>query len=122
MWIALLADAIPIPQQTVAGKLARIMRQADVNVPSIASPVVDAVRDDHAVCPTGKVMIERLERLATADSSGSKEFSHSVLRFGVHRKTRIASRLIGLDQLGDPQELRVTVRRSTTRQDFMNLP
>jgi hypothetical protein len=111
MWIAMLADAIPIPLQTVAGKLARVVRQADVDVATVACQIVNAMRDERAVCPTGKVMIERLERLARADSSSSKEFSHSLLRFGVHRKARIASRLIGLDQFGDPQKLRVTILR-----------
>jgi hypothetical protein len=52
--IALLANAAPIPKQTVAGKLAGIVRKADVDMSPIADRVVDAMRNDHAAAQLGK--------------------------------------------------------------------
>ena len=44
----LLANAIPILLNTVAGKLRRVVRQAKVHMPTIANRIVNAVRNQHA--------------------------------------------------------------------------
>jgi len=64
VWVALFANTIPAPLKAVGGELARLMRQAQVDVPAIAEQIVDAVGNHFPVGPTGKVMIEGVERIA----------------------------------------------------------
>ena len=40
------ADAVPVPAETVAGELAGVLAQADVDVPAVANQVVNAVGND----------------------------------------------------------------------------
>jgi hypothetical protein len=60
--ISLLADPVPVPGKTVAGELAGVVPQADVDVASQMHVIVNSVRDHHAVGPTGEVMIKRRKR------------------------------------------------------------
>ena len=69
MRIAPLSDAIPIPFDTVAGKLGSVVRETNVDVPPIAKRIIDTVRDDHALGPTWEVMVERLEGSAATNSA-----------------------------------------------------
>ena len=43
--ITLLANAVPIPAKAVARKLAGVVGQAEVNMPAVADPIVNAVRN-----------------------------------------------------------------------------
>lgn len=58
--VALFANAIPVPMQAVGGELARIVTEADVDVTHIASNVIDAMRDQFSIGPTGEIVIEGL--------------------------------------------------------------
>ena len=58
MRIALLANAIPVPEEAVAGKFAGVMQESQVNVATIAERIRDAVWDQHPIGPRRKVMIE----------------------------------------------------------------
>ena len=91
-----------MPKQTVASKLAGVVRQTDVDMPTVANRIVDAMRNDHAVRPTRKVMIERLERFAAADPSGSVELAQAFFCLGVDGEIGISGGLVFVDQLGDP--------------------
>ena len=111
-----------MPKQTVASKLAGVVRQTDVDMPAVANRIVDSMRNGHAVRPTRKVMIERLERFAAADSSGSIELAQAFFRFGVDGEIGISGGLIFVDQFGNPYELNVTVGRGTAGNNFADLP
>lgn len=120
--VTLLPDAVPVPKQTVASKLAGIVRQPDVDVSAIANSVVDSMRDDHAVRPTGKIMIKRPEGRAGTDSPGPEQPAQVFFGLGVHGKTRIPSEFILVDQLRNLHELCIAVRRGAPGQDFVDFP
>ena len=65
-----LAHAVPRPAKTVTRKLAGVVRQADVDLPTVADSIVNTVRNQHAVGPTGTIMLEGAKRLAAADAPG----------------------------------------------------
>ena len=67
--ITLPADPIPIPAKAVAGEFTRVMRQADVDMAAVHLWVEDTVRNDDAIRPGRKVMVERLEGLVAANST-----------------------------------------------------
>src|SRR3989442_12475003 len=98
------------------------MRQAEVHMPTVAHPIVNAVRNQHAVGPAGKIMIEGVKRLRAADSTGPKKFAEMLFRFGVNRKRGIAGFFVFRDQIVDPLKLRIAVWRVTTSEVFPNLP
>src|SRR2546425_6092440 len=104
------ANTVPIPAKALTGKLARVVRQATVDRPTVAHPIVNTVRNEHAVGPTGKIMIEGMKRLSTTHSTGPKELTQMLFRFGVNRKTGITSYFVLSDQTGDPLEWRIAVR------------
>ena len=83
--ITLLANAVPIPAKAVARKLAGVVGQAEVNMPAVADPIVNAVRNQHPLGPAGKIMIERVKRLATAAAPGPKQLAEVLFRFRVFR-------------------------------------
>ena len=82
--ITLLANAVPIPAKAVARKLAGVVGQAEVNMPAVADPIVNAVRNQHPLGPAGKIMIERVKRLATAAAPGPKQLAEVLFRFRVN--------------------------------------
>src|SRR5438552_18917349 len=75
-----LPNTIPIPAEAVTGKLARIMRQAEVNMPPVTHPIVNPVRNQHAVGPAGKIMIEGMKRLCAAHAPGPKQLAQVFFR------------------------------------------
>src|SRR5438128_2739762 len=77
------ANTVPIPAKALTGKLARVVRQAKVDMPTVAHPIVNTVRNAHAVGPTGTIMIEGMKRLSPAHSTGPQELAQMLLRFGV---------------------------------------
>ena len=77
--IALLSNPVPIPTQTVTGEQAGVVRQSNVDVSTIANAVVDPMRDDHAVGPTGKVMIECVEGPVGANPTGPEQVAQMLL-------------------------------------------
>src|SRR6266446_6653502 len=113
-----LANAIPIPAETVTRKLARIVRQAEVDMPPVAHPIVNTVRNQHAVGPAGKIMIEGVKRLCATHATGPKQLPQMFFGFGVNRKIGIAGGLVLRDQAGDALELRITVRGVTAGEVF----
>src|SRR5262245_20239896 len=115
------ANAIPIPAETVTGKLAGVVRQAKVDMPTVAHPIINTVRNEHSVGPTGKIMIEGVKRLRAAHATGPKELTQMLFRFGINRKIGMASGFVLSDQMGDPLELRIAVRGVTTGEVFGNL-
>ena len=120
--IALLADAVPIPQQTVASELACIARQSKVDVPTVSDRIVDAVRNDHAVSPTGKVVIECLERLIAANSASTVKLAQMFFGLGVHGKVRVAQNFVFVDQRCNSLKLGIAVGMRTASQVFAYLP
>jgi hypothetical protein len=104
------ANAVPLPAKALTGQLARVVRQAKVDLPTVAHPIVNTVRNEHAVGPTGKIMIEGVKRLSAAHSTGPQELTQMRFRFGVNRKIGMTSCFVLSDQTGDPLELRITVR------------
>lgn len=111
MRIAPLSDAIPIPLDTVAGKLGSVVRETNVDVAPIAKQIKDAVWNDHALGPTWEVMIERLKGSVATNSALAKQLSLELFGFGVDRKTGISGLFIRLDKLGDILELSIAIRR-----------
>lgn len=111
MRITPLSDAIPIPFDTVAGKLGGVVRETNVDVAPIAKRIKDAVRNDHAIGPTGEVMVERLEGSAATNSALTKQLPLELFGFGVDRKTGISGLFILLDKLGDILELGIAIGR-----------
>ena len=77
--IAALADAVPVPAQAVAGELAGVVTEADVDVATIAGQIVDAVRDDQTRGPTGEVVVERAEGLLRPHAALAIELSQTLL-------------------------------------------
>ena len=77
-------------------------------MPTVAHPIVNAVRNQHAVGPAGKIMIEGMKRLCAAHAPGPKQLAQVFFRFGVNRKIGIASCLVLSNQAGDLLELRIT--------------
>ena len=109
--VAALADAVPVPAQAVAGELAGVVTQAEVEVAAVASQIVDAVRNDHARRPTGEVVVERPEGPLRPHAAVAVELSQMLLGLGVEGKHRVSRRAVLGLQLGDALELRVPVGR-----------
>jgi len=101
--IALPADTVPVPGKTVAGETTGVVAEADVDVAPIAGHIVDAVRDDHAGRPTGKVVIESPERLLRSNAAIAKPLAEMLLGLGIDAEYRVAGlrvlRLQGRDAL-----------------------
>src|SRR5271166_2841779 len=105
-----LADTLPVPVKTVAREFARVVAQADVDMATIAKDVVDAMRNNHAGSPTGKVMVERPECLLRPHAPLSKELPKLFFCLGIEREHGVARcKVLGL-QFGNPQELGVPIR------------
>ena len=119
--ITLPADPIPIPAKAVAGEFTRVMRQADVDMAAVHLWVEDTVRNDDAIRPGRKVMVERLEGLVAANSPLAVQLSEMLFRLGVHRKPRISSRFILVDQLCNSEELGISVRMLATSKVLADL-
>ena len=108
--ITLSPDPVPVPHQTVARELTGIVRQADVEVPSIAMQIEDAVRNQDAISPAWKVVIERTKCSAASRSSVAKQTTDELFGLCIHGKTRVASTFVLFPELCDSAELRVTIR------------
>lgn len=78
-------------------------------MPAISNWIEDAVRNDHPIGPTWEVMIERLERLAAANTTCAKQLSLELFGLGIDRIIRIPGLFILFDQLRDAFKLSVTV-------------
>ena len=59
--IALLSDSIPVPFEGITGKFAGVVRKAKIEMASVSQWVVDSMRNDHPVGPTGKIVIKGLK-------------------------------------------------------------
>src|SRR5688572_31394812 len=90
-------------------------------MPSVAHSIVNAVRNQHAVSPTGKVMIEGMKGMCAAHTTGPKQLAQMLFRFGVNGEIGIASGFIRCDEFGDPLKLRVAIRRVPASEVFGNL-
>jgi len=119
--ITLPADPIPIPVKAVAGEFTRVMRQPDVDMAAVHLWVEDTVRNDDAIRPGRKVMVERLEGVVAANSPLAVQLSEMLFRLGVHRKPRISSRFILVDQLCNSEELGISVRMLATSKVLADL-
>ncbi len=86
--VASLADTVPVPAEAVACELARVVAQADVDMAAIAKEVVDAVRNNDAGSPTGKVMVERPEWPAASTRGPRERVARDVLLPWYRGKTR----------------------------------
>ena len=82
--ITLSTNPVPIPLQTVTGELGGVTRQTNVDMAAVANQIKDAMRNDHTIGPTGKIMVEGFERLAASDAAFAKQLSEKLLRFGIH--------------------------------------
>lgn len=112
--VALLADALPVPTQTVASEKTGVVAQSKVDVASIPCQVIDAVRDEYAVSPTGEVVVKGFGRLPSPDAALAKQLSKVFFGFAVEGKDGVASiEVFGL-QSTDALELSVAVRRYAT--------
>lgn len=60
--MALFANPIPVPVQTVSGKLAGFVTEPNVDMPDVSPNIVDTMRDQFPVCPAWEVMAKRLQR------------------------------------------------------------
>jgi integrase len=103
--ITLATDAVPVPLQTVARKLAGVMRQSQVDVSSISGRIVDAMRNQHAVRPTGEVVIKRLRSPAAL----AKQLTQELFRLSIHGKVRLPDGVVLVDQVSNVKKLRVPV-------------
>ena len=74
-------------------------------MPPVAHPIVNTVRNQHAVSPTGKVMIEGVEGVRAAHATGPKQLAQMLFRFGVNREIGIAGGLVLGDEVADPFKL-----------------
>jgi len=111
--ITLATDAVPVPLQTVARKLAGVMRQSQVEVSSIPGRIVDAMRNQHAVRPTGEVVIKRLRSLAAPRAALAKQPTQELFRFRIHGKVRLPGGVVLVDQVSNVKKLRVPVGRAS---------
>lgn len=111
--VALFTNAIPVPTQTVGGKLAGIMTQANVDVTDVASNIVDAVRDHSPIGPTGEIMIERLQRRGAVQPSFAIQPTEELFGFGVNGEDRIAITFVQVSQFADAFKLLLTIRRAS---------
>ena len=57
---------------------------------TVAHPIVNTVRHEHTIGPTGNIMIEGVKRLRAAHAPGPKELTQMLLRFGVNGKVGMA--------------------------------
>jgi hypothetical protein len=80
------------------------------------------MRNDHTVRPTRKVMIERFEWFAAANSPGSIEFAQSLFCLGINGEIGISRSVVFVDQLSDPDELVIPVGRRTAGNHLADLP
>lgn len=119
--VALLADAIPIPTQTIDGELARIVTEPEVNVTDVTSDVVDAVRNQLSIGPAWKIMIECLQRRCAVDSAFAIQPTKELLRFGVNREDRIAITLVLVLQFADAFKLLPAIGRVPAGNVFSDL-
>src|ERR1035437_8339287 len=83
------ADPVPVPAEAVAGEVAGVVDQADVEVGAAARQAVDAVRNDHAGGPTGEVVVEGLERPLGPGTTLAIELPQKFLGLGVDGKHRV---------------------------------
>lgn len=121
MRVASLADTLPVPAEAVTCELARVVAQADVDMAAIAKEVVDAVRNNDAGSPTGKVMVERQKWLLRPHAALAKELSEMFFCLGIEGKHGVTrGKVLGL-QFGDPQELGVPIRAVAACQNLLNL-
>ena len=120
--IRLLSDAIPVPLNTVARELRRITRQTKIYVPAVANQIVDAVRNQHAFGPRRKVVIKRTKRSVTTHPTRAEQLAQMLFRLGINGEHRRSLGLERVDQGGNVAELSIAIFRSTTCEDFANLP
>ena len=119
--VALLADAVPVPAETVARELAGVVAQPDVEVAAVAGNVVNAVRDDHAGGPTGEVVVEGLKCPLRPHAALAKELAEMLLGLGIDGEYGVSrSGVLGF-QFGDSLELRVSIRALATLQNLLDL-
>src|ERR1700675_3981497 len=81
--IAAAANAVPVPPEAVAGELAGVGAQGDVDVAAVAGKVVDAVGNDHTGGPTREVVVERLKCLLCVNPPRAKELPEMFLCLGI---------------------------------------
>ena len=76
--------------------------------------VVDAMRNNNAIGPRWKVVIESLKRRTAADSSFAIQLAQMLLRFRIDRKPRVAVGFVLLDPLADPAKLCIAISMFST--------
>ncbi len=118
--VATFADAVPVPTQTVTREQTGVVRQTNIDVTSVANPIVNAMRNEHPVSPAGKVMIESAKRSAAADAARPEQVAQMFFGLGVYGKVRISDCFVLIDETGDIHKLSVTIVRRTTRHDLGN--
>lgn len=65
---------------------------------AIAHDVVDVVRNDYALGPSRKIMIERFEGCAAANSAFAKEVALVLFCLAVHGKIGVSGRFVFIDE------------------------
>lgn len=71
-------------------KLARVVRQAEVDVASEICMIINPMRYHHTAGPTGKVMVERSKGGRRTNPTSTEKMPQIFFRFGIHGKPRIA--------------------------------
>lgn len=108
--VALLADAVPIPTQTVGGKLAGVMAQSQVDVTDVAPDVVDAMRNQLPISPTWKIMVQGLQRRGAIQPALAIQAAQKLLGFGVNGEGGVAIVLVLIGQFADAFKLLLAIR------------
>src|SRR5262252_5362776 len=90
-------------------------------MPTVAYPIVNTVRNQHAIGPAGTIMIEGTKGLRTAHATGPKQLAQMRFRFGVNRKRGIPRSFIFRAECSNPLELRIAIRRVTAGEVLRHL-
>jgi len=113
-WVILHPDTLPVSPQAFSGKLARVMRQAKVDVPTVQNRIIDSVWDYHPVSPAWKVMVKRMQGFGASDASSTVQPAQMLFCFGIDGKVRISQERVLVDQFANSEKLGFTIRCTAT--------
>ncbi len=90
-------------------------------MPSVANQIVDAVRNDHPIGPTGKVMVKSLKCTPRPHTTFAVQLAQELFRFRIDGEHGVAHIEIRLLKFADPVELRVTIGRTSASNVLFDL-
>src|SRR4029434_3910347 len=117
----MLAVALPVYPQTVAGKGGRVAAESDMEPSVVASHIVNPMGHNDTFGPTGKVMIEGLLSLLAIDLAVAVQGPQELLFLGIDAQHRVASSQKLRLELGNIAKLRVPLRCFAAWQHFGDL-